>query len=85
MNEEQVFFSNKKFKSSFIGLNHNSITKIRKNLILIFLFIYWIAVIASFFLYHREQDVLTKMSNYLQLILNTSTLTVALINPIFTN
>lgn len=85
MNEEQIFFSGKKSKSSLFDLSQNSVTKIRENLITIFVALHWIAVIVSLFLYHPKQNVLTNISNYLQLILNSCTLTTSLINPILKN
>lgn len=79
MDEEQVFFSTKESKIT------KSKSRINKNLIKIFLFIYWIGVFSSFILYNRQQDVLTKISNNLQLILNTCALTVCLVNPVLKN
>lgn len=81
MNNEQVFFSNKSSKSNFIfGLNFNLVSKIRNFTLFTFLVAYWISVILSFFLSNIKQDILSQISNYLQLVLNTCTLTVFLIN-----
>lgn len=81
MNKEQVFFSNNSFKSNVIfGLNHNLVTKARNIIITIFLVAYWISVILSFFISNIKQDILSQISNYLQLLLNTCTLTVLLMN-----
>lgn len=79
MDEEQVFFSTKKIK-----LN-KSTSSTSKNIIKIFLFVYWIGVFSSFVLYNRQQDVLTKLSNNLQLMLNTCALTVCLVNSVLKN
>lgn len=79
MDEEQVFFSTKQIK---IDKSTSSTTK---NIIKIFLFVYWIGVFSSFVIYNRHQDVLTKLSNNLQLILSTCALTVCLVNPVFKN
>lgn len=81
MNKEQVFFLNKSSKSNQIfGLNFNLVSKIRNITLFIFLVCYWISVILSFFLSNIKQDILSQISNYLQLVLNTCTLTVFLIN-----
>lgn len=79
MDEEQVFFSTKKLKSTA------STPSVSKNITTIFLFFYWISVISSFILYNEKGDILTKISNNLQLILNTCALTVCLINSVLRN
>lgn len=79
MDEEQVFFSTKQSKIN------KSKSSICKNIIKIVLFIYWIGVFSSFVLYKPHEDVLTKISNNLQLILNTCALTVCLVNSMLKN